>query len=110
MKTYVYPAILNEDADGCYYISIPDLNLHTLGDSKEEAFVKGKECLKSYFELANRFETDIPEPSTYDQVKETYKTATDVIMLDIQVKDDTKPSDEDIEYRKFMKMFFDEGF
>ena len=44
MKTYVYPAILKEDADGRHYISIPDLNLHKIGDSKEDAFMKGKNC------------------------------------------------------------------
>ena len=108
MKTYVYPAIITEDADGRYYISIPDLSLQTIGDSKEDAFVKGKGCLKSYFELAKRFETDIPEPSPYDQIKQTYKLA-EVIMLDIEIDDDTKPTDDDIEYRKFMKLFFDEG-
>ena len=108
MKTYVYPAILTEDADERYYISIPDLSLQTIGDSKEDAFVKGKACLASYFELAKRFETDIPEPSTYDEIKNVYKSE-EVIMLDIQVADDTKPTDDDIEYRKFMKLFFDEG-
>ena len=40
MKTYVYPAILTEDADERYYISIPDLSLQTIGDSKEDAFVR----------------------------------------------------------------------
>lgn len=107
MKTYVYPAILTEDADGRYYISIPDLGLQTIGDSKEDAFINGKVSLKSYFELAERFETEIPDPSTFDQIKEVYK-AKEVVMLDIQV-DDTKPTDDDIEYRKFMKLFFDEG-
>lgn len=108
MKTYVYPAILNEDVDGNYCISIPDLDLHTVGDAKEDAFVKGKECLKSYFEIAKKFETDIPEPSTYDQIKVNYKNS-DVVMLDITVEEEIKPTDEDVEYRKFMKLFFDEG-
>ena len=108
MKTYVYPAILSEDEDGSYYVVIPDLTLHSIGDSKEDAYVKGRECLKSYFELAKRFETDIPEPSTYDQIKKQCKKA-DVIMLDIEVEEDIKSSTEDQEYRKFMKLFFDEG-
>ena len=108
MKTYVYPAILKEDADGRHYISIPDLNLHKIGDSKEDAFMKGKNCLKSYFELAKTFETDIPEPSQFDQIRDRYKEY-DVIMLDIEVADEVEQTDKDKEYIKFMKLFFDEG-
>lgn len=108
MKTYVYPAVLIEREDG-FYINIPDLNLLTVGESKEEAFVKGRDCVVSYVELAERFDTDIPEPSDYDKVK-AKNPKNDVVMLDVEVastQEDT--SFEDGEYKKFMKLFFDEG-
>ncbi len=108
MKTYVYPAVLMNEEDGCY-ISIPDLGLLCCGDSKEEAYVKGKDSLLSYVELAQRFETDIPEPSEFDAVK-AKNPGKDVIMLDVSVNsEEVIETNGDEEYRKFMKLFFDEG-
>ena len=52
MKTYVYPAVLYQDKEGANYLSIPDLNLLATGMDAEEAFVSGKEYIKSYFDLA----------------------------------------------------------
>lgn len=111
MKTYVYPAVLQDDNFGEFYVSIPDLGLLTVGESKEEAFVKGKDCLRSYFELAERFGTDVPEPSTYDQIK-AKNSKYDVVMLDIAIDsadEELIETDEAEEYKKFMKLFFDEG-
>ena len=69
MKTYVYPAVLYSGDDGFEYLSLPDLNLLTVGDTTEETFVKGRQSLISYFELATRFDTEIPEPSSFDDIK-----------------------------------------
>lgn len=111
MKTYVYPAVLQDDKNGEYYVSIPDLGLLTVGESKEDAFVKGKDSLLSYFELAEMFNTDIPEPSTYDKIKAN-NPKYDVVMLDVTTNKETEEllqTDEAEEYKKFMKLFFDEG-
>lgn len=111
MKTYVYPAVLQDDKNGEYYVSIPDLGLLTVGESKEDAFCKGKNCLLSYFELAEVFNTDVPEPSAYDQIKAN-NPKFDVVMLDVTTNKETEEllnTDEVAEYKKFMKLFFDEG-
>ena len=65
MKTYVYPAILIQEKDGTYYLSIPDLGLAARGEDEKEAFLNGKESIKSYFDLAERFDTIIPSPTPF---------------------------------------------
>ena len=80
MKTYVYPAVLYSGDDGFEYLSLPDLNLLTGGDTTEDTFVKGRQSLISYFELATRFDTEIPEPSSFDDIKKQYPNKN-VVML-----------------------------
>ena len=107
MKLYVYPAVLSCEDDE-YIISIPDLSLLNVADTSEDAFLKAKESLKAYFDLAKRFETVVPFPSTYEQIcKKNPKKK--VVMLDVAVDDGAvELSQFDTEYNKFMKLFFDE--
>ena len=108
MKTYVYPAVLYQDKDGANYLSIPDLNLLATGLDAEEAFVSGKEYIKSYFDLATRFDAIIPSPSTYEDICKKYPK-NKVVMIDVAIKVN-KPelTQEEQDYKNFMKMFFDE--
>ena len=109
MKTYVYPAVLYSGDDGFEYLSLPDLNLLTVGDTTEETFVKGRQSLISYFELATRFDTEIPEPSTFEDIKKRYPDKN-VMMLDVSVEEtNPEPQEDDIKFKNFMKLFFDEG-
>lgn len=109
MKTYVYPAVLYSGDDGFEYLSLPDLNLLTVGDTTEETFVKGRQSLISYFELATRFDTEIPEPSSFDDIKKQYPNKN-VVMLDVSVEEtNSEPQEDDIKFKNFMKLFFDEG-
>ena len=109
MNTYVYPAVLYENKDGQHYLSIPDLNLLASGDTAEESFTNGKDCVKSYFELAVKFDTVIPYPSTYAEISKQYPK-NKVVMIDVAVKvNDASMSEEEQDYKNFMKMFFDEG-
>ena len=108
MKTYVYPAVLYQDKEGANYLSIPDLNLLATGMDAEEAFVSGKEYIKSYFDLATRFDAIIPEPSSYQEICKKYPK-NKVVLIDVAVKvKNTELSEEEKEYKNFMKMFFDE--
>lgn len=107
MKLYVYPAVLSCEDDE-YIITIPDLSLRNIANSSEEAFLKAKESLKAYFDLAKRFESVVPFPSTYEQIcrKNPKKK---VVMLDVAVNEDSVQMTEfDSDYNKFMKLFFDE--
>ena len=109
MKTYVYPAVLYEDREGMQYLSIPDLNLLASGVTAEESFTNGKECIKSYFELAEKFGTVIPTPSAFDVITKKYPK-NKVVMIDVSVKvNNPEMTEEERDYKNFMKMFFDEG-
>ena len=108
MKTYVYPAVLYQDNDGANYLSIPDLNLLATGLDAEEAFVSGKEYIKSYFDLATRFDAIIPSPSSYEDICKKYPK-NKVVMIDVAIKvNNPELTQEEQDYKNFMKMFFDE--
>ena len=108
MKTYVYPAVLYQDKDGANYLSIPDLNLLATGLDAEEAFVSGKEYIKSYFDLATRFDAIIPSPSSYEDICKKYPK-NKVVMIDVAIKvNNPELTQEEQDYKNFMKMFFDE--
>ena len=111
MKTYVYPAILIQTKDGNFYLSIPDLNLAAQGADEKEAFFNGKECIKSYFDLAERFESIIPTPSDFDVIaKDKRYSKHKIVMIDITVNvNNPELTEEEQEYKNFMKMFFDEN-
>lgn len=108
MKTYVYPAVLQLGKDGLYYLSLPDLGVIAVGDDEKQAFLNGKDCIKNYFDLAERFNSVIPTPSSYEEVCEKNKKHK-VVLIDVSVKVN-KPelTQEEQDYKNFMKLFFDE--
>ena len=108
MKTYVYPAVLYQDKDGTHYLSIPDLNLLANGADAEESFTNGKECIKSYFDLAERFDSIIPTPSSFEEISKKY-SKNKVVMIDVAVQvNNPELTEEERDYKNFMKLFFDE--
>lgn len=111
MKTYVYPAILIQSKDGSFYLSIPDLNLLAQGQDEKEAFLNGKECIKSYFDLAERFDSVIPEPTEFEVfTKDKKYSKHKTILIDITVNvNNPELTEEERDYKNFMKMFFDEN-
>ena len=111
MKTYVYPAVLINNKDGMFYLSIPDLNLLAQGVDEKEAFLNGKECIKSYFELAERFDSIIPEPTEFEVIaKDKRYSKHKIVMIDITVNvNNPELTEEEQDYKNFMKMFFDEN-
>lgn len=111
MKTYVYPAVLQQGKDGLFYLSLPDLGVIAVGDDEKQAFLNGKDCIKNYFDLAERFNSIIPSPSSFQEVSSKYEKKKNhkVVMIDVAVKVN-KPelTEEEKDYKNFMKMFFDE--
>lgn len=108
MKSYVYPAVIRVGKDGLTYLFLPDLGVTAVGDDEKQAFLNGKDHVKNYFDLAERFNSIVPTPSSFDEVcKKNSKHR--VVLIDVQVKVN-KPelTEEERDYKNFMKMFFDE--
>ena len=73
MKKYTYPAVLYyDDEEKNYIIVMYDLALITSGETVEEAHANARAMLDSYLECSFTFNTDIPEPSSYDVVVSTH--------------------------------------
>ncbi len=68
MKRFVYPMVVFEDKDaGEYTVLFPDLDIVTSGNTVEEAYLKGKDYLESYVNMAIKFESDFAAPCTYKE-------------------------------------------
>ena len=73
MKKFTYPAVLYfDDEEKCYIIAMFDIGLVTSGETVEMAHNNAREMLDAYLECAYAFETDIPEPSSFDVVCKTH--------------------------------------
>ena len=73
MKKFTYPAVLFfDEEEKCYIIAMFDLGLVTSGETVEQAHKNAREMLDSYLECAYAFETEIPEPSSFDVVVKTH--------------------------------------
>ncbi|MBQ9790849.1 MAG: hypothetical protein IJW24_04615 [Clostridia bacterium] len=70
MKRFVYPMVVFEDKETSEYtVLFPDLDIVTSGNSVEEAYLKGKDYLDSYIDMAIKFESDLSSPCTYTEAK-----------------------------------------
>ena len=70
MKRFVYPMVIFENKnDKEYTVLFPDLDIVTCGSTVEEAYVKGRDYLDTYLDLAVKFESDLPAPSTYEEAE-----------------------------------------
>ena len=59
--------IFNED-ENIYNGYIPDLTLYCEGETLESVYSCAEELIKYYFELAVKYDTEVPSPSTMDAV------------------------------------------
>ena len=70
MKRFVYPMVIFEDQDSSdCTVLFPDLDIVASGDSIEDAYLKGKDYLSSYLDIAVKFESEFASPSTYKEAK-----------------------------------------
>jgi predicted RNase H-like HicB family nuclease len=68
MPAFTYPMvfILNEET-GLYNGYIPDLTLYCDGETLEAVYAAARELINYYFDLATKYNTEIPTPSTLDE-------------------------------------------
>lgn len=59
--------IFNEE-DGIYNGYIPDLTLYCEGETLESVYSCAEELIKYYFELATKYDTEVPTPSTMEDI------------------------------------------
>lgn len=70
MKRFVYPMVVFENKnDKEYTVLFPDLDIVTSGNTVEEAYVKGRDYLDTYLDLAIKFDSVLPAPSTYTEAE-----------------------------------------
>ena len=86
MPKFTYPMvfIFNEET-GLYNGYIPDLTLYCEGEVLESVYACAEELIKYYFQLATKYDTYIPQPSTLESVSakwEGYKVS--LITADIK--------------------------
>ena len=65
--TYPMVFIFNED-ENIYNGYIPDLTLYCEGETLESVYSCAEELIKYYFELAVKYDTEVPSPTTMDAV------------------------------------------
>lgn len=59
--------IFNED-ENIYNGYIPDLTLYCEGETLESVYSCAEELIKYYFELAVKYDTEVPSPSSMEAV------------------------------------------
>jgi predicted RNase H-like HicB family nuclease len=57
-----------DEESGAYSGFVPDLILYCEGKTIEDVYECARQLIQYYFELATKYETEIPEPSTLDRV------------------------------------------
>lgn len=88
MKRFIYPAVFYYDeATKTYCAAINDLSLYKDGDTVEDAHVNITEMLEVYINTAIKYEMELPEPSSFDEVVE--KHPKNMVMLVEYNKDES---------------------
>ena len=74
MKSYTYPIVfvLNKETN-MYNGYIPDLAIAAQGQTMEEVIAEAQELLAKFFNLAVKYGTDVPEPSSLEATYEKWK-------------------------------------
>lgn len=73
MKKFVYPAVFYYDDDTkTYCAALDDLALYVEGDTVEQAHENASSALEIYISSCMRYEDDIPEPSSFDDIIEKH--------------------------------------
>jgi len=104
MKRFVYPMVIFENKNDKEFTALfPDLDIVTSGNTVEEAYVKGKDYLDAYLDMATKFEADFASPSTYAEA-EGMNPKRIVLLADSKVKDENITlSAEEASYKAFVK-------
>ena len=63
--------IFNED-ENIYNGYIPDLTLYCEGETLESVYSCAEELIKYYFELAVKYDTEVPTPSPMETISEKW--------------------------------------
>lgn len=74
MRTYTYPIVfvLNRETN-MYNGYIPDLAIATQGQTMEEVVADAQDLLTKFFQLALKYNSDFPEPSSLEATYEKWK-------------------------------------
>jgi len=106
MKRFVYPMVIFEDKTASEFtVLFPDLDIVTSGNSVEEAYLKGKDYLDSYLDMATKFEADLSSPSTYKEA-EGMNPKRIVLLADSEVEDENITlSAEEASYKAKLNKF-----
>ena len=68
-KQFVYPAVLEEDENGCY-VAFPDIKgCHTEGEDLTEAVIMAKEALELCLEVLIEKGEPLPAPSKAEDIQ-----------------------------------------
>ena len=69
MPAFTYPMVfLFVEQTGVYSGFIPDLTLYCEGDTIEKVYDYARQLIQYYFELATKYDTEIPDASTLDVI------------------------------------------
>ena len=77
--------IFNEEA-GMYNGYIPDLTLYCEGETLESVYACAEELIKYYFELATKYDTEVPTPSTMEAISQKW-TGYKVSLISADIPD-----------------------
>ena len=104
MKRFVYPMVVFEDKESSEYtVLFPDLDIVTSGNTVEEAYLKGKDYLASYIDMAVKFESDLSAPCTYREALGMNPKRI-VLLADTKVEDQNiSLSAEEASYKALVK-------
>ena len=82
--TYPMVFIYNEDTR-VYNGYIPDLTLYCEGETLENVYACAEELIQYYFELATRHDTEVPLPSTLEEITNKW-TGYKVSLISADIK------------------------
>ena len=81
---YVYPAIFEQETDGGYSVSFPDLRgAHTCGDNLAQAMYMAQDCLGIVLYGLEEDKEIFPQPSALVKFSNTNKSFATLINIDL---------------------------
>lgn len=108
MKRFVYPMVIFENKnDKEFTVLFPDLDIVTTGNTVEEAYVKGRDYLDSYLDMATKFDAYIATPSTYVEA-EGMNPKRIVLLADSKIAEENiSLSAEEASYKTMIRNIID---
>lgn len=87
MKKFVYPAVIYYDNEiGQYILFIEDIGVYAYGQTMEEAHKKGEEMLATFLSYSLKFDCEIPEPTSYAEMKTQY-AGKEILLIEVILDD-----------------------